>query len=58
MCEGAVAVLKCFSCIVYDLKEGSGHYCQACFTSRHPPHRVPHIFIGSSYPLNNSWLLR
>jgi len=39
-----MAVIKCFSCCIYD-PHGSALYCAACFRSRHPPHRAAHIHV-------------
>lgn len=43
LCLGAVAVIKCLSCTIYD-PLGLGYFCLLCFNSRHPWHRVPHFF--------------
>ena len=43
LCTGAPALIKCLSCVMYDPKN-LGFFCKACFDSRHPWFRVPHIF--------------
>lgn len=43
LCTGAPATIKCLSCVMYDPKN-LGFFCKACFDSRHPWYRVPHIF--------------
>lgn len=45
VCNGLNAVIKCFSCVMYDT-QGLGYYCQNCFDEKHPYYRVDHIFTS------------
>lgn len=44
LCTGAAAVIKCFSCTLFD-PTGVGFFCALCFKNRHPWYRVPHMFV-------------
>ena len=35
---------RCMSCAKLDPRR-RGHYCQACFDRRHPPHRAKHAWM-------------
>jgi hypothetical protein len=43
-CNGAPAIIRCMSCAKLDPRR-RGHYCQACFDRRHPPHRAKHAWM-------------
>jgi hypothetical protein len=43
LCKHALATKQCFDCIKWDAR-AKGYYCDACFASRHPFHRLGHSF--------------
>lgn len=43
LCSGSPAAIICHSCSIYDPTRAA-YYCDKCFLSRHPWHRVPHMY--------------
>jgi hypothetical protein len=43
-CRHALATRECFDCKRWDVT-GTGYYCEACFSARHPWTRAPHSFV-------------
>lgn len=47
VCMGRNAVIKCFSCVMFDDAK-LGYYCAECFRIRHPYCRVKHVYADIS----------
>jgi hypothetical protein len=57
VCTGATATIKCYNCATFD-PYGVGYFCDMCFKSRHPWHRVAHIYADIENDENIEYTMR